>query len=314
MPNGKDRWRSTGAKTKREAMAVVHNGIEKKVQGPAIDLQQFTVRALDFVKGNHAAKTLIVYHSALEAFIAVTGNKALAHVTRSDVDRFKVARTADLAPVSVNIQLRTLRAAFNFAVRWEMILVNPFARVQQIRIPEQPPAYLTFEQFNTLCTLMDDHWVRDIVIFAVSTGMRRSELLNLEWRHVDLHRRIVQVTSTSTFKTKAGKQRTIPLNESALHVLSGRPQGHQYVFTYIDRPIEMHSLTHAFKRFARLAELPEAIHFHSLRHTFASWLVQDGVSIFQVGKLLGHSNTKTTEIYAHLQPETMHDVVDRIKF
>ncbi|MCZ7554799.1 MAG: tyrosine-type recombinase/integrase [Bacteroidia bacterium] len=50
---------------------------------------------------------------------------------------------------------------------------------------------------------------------------------------------------------------------------------------------------------------------HSLRHTFAPWLVQGGVSLFQVGRLLGHTDSKTTELYAHLQPETMHDVMGR---
>jgi site-specific recombinase XerD len=82
---------------------------------------------------------------------------------------------------------------------------------------------------------------------------------------------------------------------------------------YEGLPVRRDSLTKAFKRFVRETDLPKAIHFHSLRHTFASWLVQDGVSLYQVGRLLGHTNTKTTEIYAHLQPETMHDVVDRIK-
>jgi site-specific recombinase XerD len=114
-----------------------------------------------------------------------------------------------------------------------------------------------------------------------------------------------------TFSTKTGRGRIVPHNEPAMNALAGCQTGHQHVFTY--KRVETHSLTHAFKRMTRAAELPAAIHFHSNRHTFASWLVQEGVSIFQMGKLLGHTTTKTTEIYAHLQPETMQDVVDCIR-
>lgn len=78
------------------------------------------------------------------------------------------------------------------------------------------------------------------------------------------------------------------------------------------RQIRRDTLTHAFKKQVKAFGLSNDIHFHSLRHTFASWLVQDGVSLYQVDRLLGESDTKTTEIYAHLQPESMHDVVQRI--
>jgi site-specific recombinase XerD len=68
---------------------------------------------------NHAPKTLEAYRLSIHAIIRIIGNKPHENVTRSDVDRFKITRMSELSPVSVNIQLRTLRSAFNFAVRWE---------------------------------------------------------------------------------------------------------------------------------------------------------------------------------------------------
>jgi integrase len=314
---GADTWTSTGQKTKREALAVIQAGIKAKVDCTAdqvqSDLDLLSSRVLEYVTANYAPKTLEAYRLSSSAFIRIIGNKPLKDVTRSDVDRFKVTRMSELSPVSVNIQLRTLRSAFNLAVRWDMMPANPFVGVGMIRIPDSPPSYLTFMQWDLLDACIRGKWLEDIIVFAICTGMRQGEILHLEWRHVDLERRIVHVTSTATFKTKAGKRRVVPLNEKAIATLTGRPQGGERVFMYEGLPIRRDSLTKAFKRLVREAGLPEAIHFHSLRHTFASWLVQDGVSLFQVGRLLGHTNTRTTEIYAHLQPETMHDVVDRIK-
>lgn len=317
MPDGAERWKSTGHKTKREAMAVIYSGMKEEPAAPeeiaSADLEQFAARAYKYITPNYAYKTLEVYRLSIGAFIRIIGNKSLTGVTRSDVDRFKLTRMSELSPVSVNIQLRTLRAAFNLAVRWDMIQDNPFKGVTLVRIPDRPPVYLTFMQWDALLVIIRGTWIEDIVTFAVCTGMRQGEILHLEWRHVDLARKVVHVTSTATFNTKAGKRRVVPLNEKALATLTGRPHDAERVFMYEGLPVRRDSLTKAFKRFVRESDLPKAIHFHSLRHTFASWLVQDGVSLYQVGRLLGHSNTRTTEIYAHLQPETMHDVVDRIK-
>jgi integrase len=313
LPDGRERWTTTGTKIKREALEIFRQGVKPKAPPKPMDLTAFRERVLQYAEANYAPRTHEVYQHALDSLIAVFGDRPLVRIDREDVDQYKAVQARQLSPVSVNIRLRTIRSAFNLAVRWGMLHENPFTGVQLFRIPEQPPAYLTYEQFNALCMTIGDHWIRDIVVFATATGMRQGEIRNLEWRHVDMTRRIVHVTSTATFKTKTGKRRTVPLNETAYNTLAALERGHSLVFTYKGKPIRRDSLTWAFKKHIRAAELPDEIHFHSLRHTFASWLVQDGVSLFQVGRLLGHTDTKTTEIYAHLQPETMHDVVDRLK-
>ena len=71
-------------------------------------------------------------------------------------------------------------------------------------------------------------------------------------------------------------------------------------------------VTHKFKDYIRLAGLSECVHFRSLRHTFATWLVQEGVSIYEVQKLLGHSNISVTQIYSHLESSELHRAVNKI--
>jgi site-specific recombinase XerD len=83
-----------------------------------------------------------------------------------------------------------------------------------------------------------------------------------------------------------------------------------YVFTREGQLIKRKTLTERFKFINEKAKLNPDYHFHSLRHTFASWLVQKGVSIYEVSKLLGHSDIKTTQIYAHLRGDDLKRAVD----
>lgn len=81
------------------------------------------------------------------------------------------------------------------------------------------------------------------------------------------------------------------------------------VFTYNDEPFTQDFIVHKFKKLVRMAKLNDELHFHSLRHSFATWLVQKGVSIYQVSKLLGHADVTTTQIYANLVIDDLHKSV-----
>ena len=102
---------------------------------------------------------------------------------------------------------------------------------------------------------------------------------------------------------------------SAADLLNSRREERicDYVFSLNNKKVAEDWVTHLFKRYVRKAGLPDdRVHFQSLRHTFASWLVQSGATLYEVQRLLGHSSSKVTEIYSHLQPEQMHRTVDRI--
>ena len=86
------------------------------------------------------------------------------------------------------------------------------------------------------------------------------------------------------------------------------------VFARSGNRLSQSYVEHKFKQYVRSAGLKENLKFHSLRHTFATWLVQNGASIYEVQKLLGHSDIKTTQIYAHLMASELHSTVNRISF
>lgn len=259
--------------------------------------------------------TLEIYERAMKKFVGIAGDLDLRAITPRHADSFKAERLKQSSPTTTNIDLRTLKAAFNTAIRWEYMDRNPFKGIKFVPIPERAPSFFTKEHFVAFAATITEDWFRNIVEFAVLTGLRRGELVNLRWENVDMQRGVIQIESTATFKTKSGKRRLVPLNDSAKKVLE-RVSHHNkepWVFTFQERQISARLVTHKLKDCLRRAKLDKpGLHFHSLRHTFASWLVQDGISIYAVKELLGHSDVKITQIYSHLQGSALHKEVNHI--
>jgi integrase len=239
----------------------------------------------------------------------------LGEITAEHIDRYKTKRNREVSPVSVNVELRMLKSAFSTAKRWKLIEGNPCDGVPFVDVPEQVPLFLTGKECQTLVDCIREGWFRELVLFAVLTGLKRGEILSLRWADVDLSRRVVNIQTSSTFRTKQGRRRTVTLNDSAFYLLSSK-QGKscaEYVFTLNDKPIFDGWVTHLFKKYVRRAKLSnDRLHFHSLRHTFASRLVQKGATLYEVQRLLGHTSSKVTEVYSRLQPEQLHSTVNRI--
>ena len=313
--NGRKRWKSTGATLKADALKAVSNLeelLKDKLQ--EVTLSKFKADFITFAEGNFSGVTVDFYRTALERLLSMTGDCPLSALTMQHVDNYKVNRlgVGEVSGVTVNRELQALHAAMNTAVSWKLLERNPFAGLQQVSVPERQPEFFTKQDFERLLSLVRESWLKELVVIAALTGMRRGELLNLRWSDVDLSRRVIQIQSNATFRTKRGKQRAIPMSDVVFNLMSakaGRVTG-EYVFTKKGQKINDDHATKKLKKYVVDAKLPNGLHFHSLRHTFASWLVQDGVSLYEVQKLLGHSNIAVTQVYSHLQPEQLHDTVN----
>lgn len=317
VEDGRVRWKSTRCTTKSEALKKLTDFKELfKERAKVVSLAQFEKEFLEFAQATYAGATVDIFRASLRHLKAVCGDCALPSLTPRHIDAYKSKRLSDgVSPVSVNVELRALRTMMNVAIRWRYLAVNPFARLQQMRIPERKPAFLTRNDFQRLLNVVKEGWFRELIVFAALTGMRRGEVLNLRWRDVDLSRKLVHIETSATFKTKAGKSRSVPLCETVYQLLRSKAIGHtgdDLVFTRHGQQIKEDYVTHKFKGYVVKAGLDTRLRWHSLRHTFASWLVQDGVSLFAVQKLLGHSTSEVTQVYAHLQPEQLHGAVERL--
>lgn len=314
--DGKKRWKSTGCTLRSEALSSLRD-FEKLLRDKPLKrtLEQFSFEFLTFVKSTFAYRTYLIYKGALENAKRIWGNVPLQALTPRHLDRYKTERLSEnVAPVTVNIELRTLKAAMNTAIRWKQLELNPFAQIRAVRVPDAPPTYFSKLDFQKLLNLISEEWLKEILLFAVLTGMRRGEILNLRWQDVDLQRRIIFIQSNPTFKTKQGKRRVVPMNDILQIMLkrkSERSTG-EYIFHLRGRKINDDHASKKLKKYVRAIGLNGKLHFHSLRHTFASWLVQDGVSLYEVQKLLGHSSIAVTQVYSHLQPESLLSTVNRI--
>lgn len=131
---------------------------------------------------------------------------------------------------------------------------------------------------------------------------------------MDLSNKALHIENSPTLRTKTRKRRIVPLNEDAYRILLSRKllSDNEYVFSNKGQLLDANFITHKLKKYVRLLGLDDRLNLHSLRHTFATWLVQEGAPVYEVQKLLGHSNISVTQVYTHLQPEKLHSTVNRI--
>ncbi|MBI5058251.1 site-specific integrase [candidate division KSB1 bacterium] len=158
-----------------------------------------------------------------------------------------------------------------------------------------------------LAVCKDDY--HRLAMFLLNTGCRCNEGLGMTWDEVDLGRRQVVVRSAVG---KMGKRRTIPINDQLAAVFRNWPGDHT---SRLFPKFGPNQVTMGFRRLRRAAGLPEGISVHSLRATFARHLIERGVDISTVSRLLGHSSVKMTEKhYLALDPQHVHSAVNQLDF
>ncbi|WP_269115469.1 tyrosine-type recombinase/integrase [Burkholderia stagnalis] len=244
----------------------------------------------------------------------------LRELKRGDVRRYVTARLADgVRESTVKRELKLLSAAINF-VRTEHDCPSLSNPVQSLGLNggESRVRWISRSEASSLIlaageTARQPH-LRNFVRLALSTGCRKSELLALEWCRVDFERSNLRLECEHT---KNGKRRLVPLNSGALSALRDQHDwvkrhgvGSDWVFASRSGA-RISTLQKGFVAACTRAGI-ENFRIHDLRHTFASWLVMEGVSLYVVRDLLGHSSISVTERYAHLSPDEGRRAVQRL--
>jgi integrase len=231
----------------------------------------------------------------------------LAQVSAAKIEAYKVQRRAHVQPSTVNRELALLKHMCTKAVEWGYLSRHPAKSVKLLKEPPGRLRYLEAEEVARLVDACDDPqapYLRPVVMVALHTGMRRDEILSLQWEHVDLKRRLISIT-----KTKNHERKTIPINDALLEELLRLPRhvSSPYLFCH-PGGARILRIDHSFHRAMRDAGI-ERFRFHDLRHTFGSHLAMRSVPLEIIGALLGHKDPKMTKRYAHLSPASLQAAV-----
>lgn len=218
------------------------------------------------------------------------GNSPLDKIAVPDVLKYLNGVKEKSSAATANRHHNILRAIFNRAIEWEKFNgKNPAAKVKQFRVENSNRKPLEDADKNRLLSECDEV-IRPIVIFALLTGMRRGEILNLSWEHLDLTHGVIHV-----LKTKSGDPREIPITDNLKALIDTLPrEDNGNLFTISTRALNSH-----FSKALKLAGIAN-FRFHDLRHTFASDFVDRTNDLPSVQRLLGHKSSRMTQRYVHL--------------
>jgi integrase len=312
QPNGKLTSKTTKTKLKSEALKFltefqVKLNEKKQSKIEPISLKDFSFQFLKFSESIHAWSTTKGYKTTFKYLLAYLGNVQLTEINQKTMMEYFQKRINDSSVYRARIDRINLGFAFNRAVLDGYLLESPVKNIKRFRIPEKLPLFFSENDFEKLLQVVQDQDLKDLIIFAIKSGLRQGELINLEYNQIDFTDKLL-ILDNRNYLTKSRKIRTVLLNNTAFAIVEKRksqePESIK-IFTYKGEPIDQYFLSQKFKTYVLKAKINPKLCFHSLRHSFASWLIQKGVSIYEVSKLLGHSDIKTTVIYAHLRNEDL---------
>jgi len=227
-------------------------------------------------------------------------NKPLNEIDRVLLDHIAQTKASETSPSTANRFMALIRTILRKACHeWEWIDKTP--KVRLFPEPKRRVRWLTPEQVKRLLAELPQHQ-QDMVIFALSTGLRQSNIINLEWNQINLERKAAWIHPD---QAKARKAIHVPLNSIAIAILQQRLGEHSSrVFTYRGRPIAWAN-TRAWRNALKRAGI-EDFRWHDLRHTWASMLAQQGTPMNVLQELGGWESEEMVRRYAHLsKPQLM---------
>jgi len=310
---GRRRWRKLNVRTLRQARSARAAELVRVEQARCLGFappgqETFSDTATRFLAHQKARLTTKAYQresGIVSNHLSQFFPGRLASIRRVDIQRYVTKRVGEVSAHSVTKELNVLKHLLGLAVEWEII---PFSPAQQVKAPRVPAGRIRYLQPTELRSLLVacPEWLRPIVGLAVTTGMRRSEILGLRWLDVDLiHARILLP------QTKNGDGRIVYLNGSAMAAIGSVRSPKSKATDLVFAGITPEQVSVAFARLCRTLKICD-FRFHDLRHTAASWLRMQGADIHTVAQLLGHKDLRMATRYQHLSPAFLADAVARL--
>ena len=250
----------------------------------------------------------------------IIGKKPLAEIAPIHLEKIKNNMLkAGRAPRTARYALEMVRQVFNYALRnGHYSGVNPVSKVTLPKVGNRRMRFLTQEEAEALLTDLGKRSTetRDMAALSLYAGLRFGEITSLQWGDVDIERGILLLRDT-----KSGKTRAAFMNAEVKKIFNARTRGKptEYVFKDLKHGGRIGKISHSFWRAVDELKLNEGIEdprqkvvFHSLRHSFASWLVEAGADLYTVKELLGHADYSMAARYSHVGAETLRAAVNKL--
>lgn len=240
------------------------------------------------------------------------GKVRLDEIKTQDVAKWLAEKRASgLAPATVEKIRITLNRSFELAMKWQLpgVTSNPVRHVPRAKYDNARERYLTPAEAKRLKAAVarsSNPQLPNIVGLLLLTGARKSELLNAKWEHVDLERRSWHIPTSKT-----GKARHVPLSQAAIDIITDLPNWDGCPWL-LPHPISLQPLTNikrAWDEARKAAKLPN-LRIHDLRHSAASFMINAGIDLYAVGRILGHADHQSTQRYSHLANDTLMRAVE----
>ncbi|WP_394370631.1 tyrosine-type recombinase/integrase [Eikenella corrodens] len=298
-PSGKRLRRTTGTRDRREAQEL-HDKLkhelwrqEKLGEKPKRIWDEACIR---WLQENQGKKSLDSDKIKIRLLPELRG-LLLEDMTRDLIH--SVVNRKTCSGSTKNRYFALIRAILNKCVNeWDWLDKAP--RLKLHKEPKKRIRWLYPEEAQRLVNALDSlPYMQHLVIFSLATGLRQANVLNLKWEQIDLRRQVAWIYPD---QAKAGKAIGVPLNHTAMQVLMDRPRVSDYVFTH-SKGERVKSISSRVWREALDRAGIADFRWHDLRHTWASWLVQQGTPLAALKEMGGWESVEMVQRYAHLAPE-----------
>jgi integrase len=294
---------------KRKTEIIENKYLDIRKDPVPIKFYDFAKEYLQWAKANKKPSTYNRDLYIMRQFDKEFEGTTIQAITTWQIDKWKSRRKEGLAVGSINRELALLKHVFSMAVKWRKLKENPTRDVRGFKGETKRVRFLMPDEIQKLLLNCMDH-LKPIVTLALHTGMRKGELLGLQWSQINSEQGIITLTDT-----KNNERRDIPINETVKATLEGIERRADLVFANRrGKQIDQAALYLAFHEALEKSDITD-FRFHDLRHTFASSLVMEGVDIMVIKELLGHKDLKMTLRYAHLSPKhktRVINILDRV--
>lgn len=231
----------------------------------------------------------------LKHILEFFGNVYLNEITTSKIEEFRKSLLEKGAKhATVNRYLACLRSMLNKAVEWAHLQKTPMGSIKLFKEDNMQLRFLAKEEIERLLHACPPY-IRSIVLFALNTGMRKKEILNLRWSNIDFENILIHVE-----KTKSKKPRIIPMNIIVKRLLVNIREHTSSEYIFCDKNgKKIKNIRRSFEKVLEEADIEECV-FHTLRHTFSSHFIMSGGDIKTLQEILGHYSVNMTMRYSHL--------------